>query len=269
MCKGITQMNTKLLATAALVVAAAVSAPAFAQNVGSVGAAVNYTDVDSKLFNGNGSSVVIDGSVAIPLSGAWTVTANGDVSISDNDLSDETVASGAVHLTTKIGDTVRVGGFTALSRPSNDTLWAVGAEAQKYLDKVTLTGLVAYGQSNDLDADLYSVRGEARYFVSDNFRLNAGAGWSRCSATSAASTWNTTWLDSGTFGRSFFSSAVAGPSTSGIVTDVSSVPGDGSCACATVVVSAHADTIAAAIRRRAPEPGMPGNARRRFANSFT
>jgi hypothetical protein len=192
MCKGITQVNTKLLATAALV-AAAVSAPAFAQatqNTGSIGAAVNYTDVDSKLFNGNGSSVVIDGSVAIPLKGAWTVTANGDVSISDNDLSDDTVASGAAHLTTKIGDTWRMGGFTALSRPANDTLWAVGGEAHKYLSNVTLSGLAAYGQSNDLDADLYTVRGDVRYFVSDNFRLDAGAAWSRIDTNLNADLWD-------------------------------------------------------------------------------
>jgi hypothetical protein len=38
-------MKTQLFAAAA-VLALAVSAPAFAQNVGSVGAAVNYTDVE-------------------------------------------------------------------------------------------------------------------------------------------------------------------------------------------------------------------------------
>lgn len=182
-------MNTKLLATAALV-AAAVSAPAFAQNIGSVGAAVNYTDIDSKLANGNGSSVVIDGSVAIPLKGAWTVTANGDVSISDNDLSNDTVASGAAHLTAKIGDSWRVGGFTALSRPANDTVWAVGGEAHKYLSKTTLSGVVAYGQSNDLDADLYTVRGDARYFVTDNLRLDVGAAWSRIETNVNADLWD-------------------------------------------------------------------------------
>ena len=193
MCKGMTQMNTKLFATAA-VIAAAVSAPAFAQstngNIGSIGAAVNYTDRDTKLGGGDGASTVIDGSVAIPLKGAWTVTANGDVSISDNDLSDETIASGAVHLTTKIGDTWRVGGFTALSRPSNDTLWAVGGEAQKYFSNVTLSGVAAYGQSNDLDADLYTVRGDVRYFVSDNLRLDAGASWSRIDTNINADLWD-------------------------------------------------------------------------------
>lgn len=193
MCKGMTQMNTKLFATAALI-AAAVSAPAFAQtangNIGSIGAAVNYTDVDTKTFDGDGTSTVIDGSVAIPLKGAWTVTANGEVSISDNDLSDETVASGAAHLTTKIGDSWRVGGFTALSRPANDTVWAVGGEAHKYLSKTTLSALAAYGQSNDLDADLYTVRGEARYFVTDNFRLNAGAAWSRIETNVNADLWD-------------------------------------------------------------------------------
>ena len=182
-------MNTKLFATAALI-AAAVSAPAFAQSIGSVGAAVNYTDINTRFGGNDGTSAVLDGSVAIPLQGAWTVTANGDVAISDNDLSDETVASGAVHLTTTLGNGYRVGAFTALSRPSNDTLWAVGAEAQKYLENVTLTGLVAYGQSNELDADLWAVRGEARYFVSDNFRLNAGAGWSRIDTNVDADLWD-------------------------------------------------------------------------------
>ncbi|WP_426011821.1 hypothetical protein [Caulobacter sp. DWR2-3-1b2] len=173
-------MKTQLFAAAA-VLALAVSAPAFAQNIGSVGAAVNYTDIDTGFGDANGTSVKVDGNVAIP-TGAWTVTLNGAVTVNDNDISDETVASTAAHLTTKVGDTVRVGGFAALSRPSNDTLWAVGAEASKYFTNVTLNGLVAYGQSNDLDADLYAVRGEARYFASDDFRLDVGAGYSKLDA---------------------------------------------------------------------------------------
>jgi hypothetical protein len=182
-------MKTKLLA-AASILAVAISAPAFAQQVGSVGAAVNYSDLDTNLGGANGSSVKVDGSVAIPTASAWTVTLNGDVSVSDNDLSDETVASAAAHLTTKVGDSWRVGGFTALSRPSNDTLWAVGAEAHKYLDKVTLSGLMAYGQSNDLDADLYAVRGEARYFVSDDFRLDGGLGYSKIDTVIETEAWD-------------------------------------------------------------------------------
>jgi hypothetical protein len=182
-------MKTQLFAAAAVAVLA-FSAPAFAQQVGSVGAAVNYTDVDTRAFGADGTSLQIDGSVAVPVGAAWTVTANGDVSISDNDISDETVASGAVHLTTKIGGTWRVGGFTALSRPSNDTLWAVGAEAYKYLGNVTLSGLAAYGQSNDLDADLYAVRGEARYFVTDDFRLDGGLGYSKLDTLVEAEAWD-------------------------------------------------------------------------------
>jgi hypothetical protein len=173
-------MKTQLFAAAA-VLALAVSAPAFAQNVGSVGAAVNYSDINTSFGGADGTSAKVDGNVAIP-TGAWTVTLNGNVSVNDNDLSDETVASTAAHLTTKLNDTVRVGGFAALSRPSNDTLWAVGGEVSKYFSNVTLNGLVAYGQSNDLDSDLYAVRGEARYFVSDDFRLDAGAGYSKLDA---------------------------------------------------------------------------------------
>lgn len=182
-------MKTQLFAAAAIAVVA-FSAPAFAQQVGSVGAAVNYSDIETNAFGADGTSVKIDGSVAVPVGAAWTVAVNGDVSVSDNDISDETVASGAVHLTTKIGDSWRVGGFTALSRPGNDTLWAVGAEAHKYLANVTLSGLAAYGQSNDLDADLYAVRGEARYFVTDDFRLDAGLGYSKLDTLIEADAWD-------------------------------------------------------------------------------
>ncbi|NGM52470.1 hypothetical protein G5B46_22895 [Caulobacter sp. 602-2] len=181
-------MKTQLFAAAA-VLAVAVSAPAFAQNIGSVGAAVDYTNVDTSVGDADGTSVVIDGSVAIP-TGSWTITASGDVSIADSDVSQRTVASGAAHATTVIGNGLRIGGFTALSRPSNDTLWAVGGEAQKYLGNVTLTGLAAYGQSNDLDADLWTVRAGANYFVSDDFRLDAGLGWSNVDGLVDADIWD-------------------------------------------------------------------------------
>lgn len=181
-------MKTQLFAAAA-VLAFAVSAPAFAQNVGSVGAAVDYNNVDTSFGDAEGTSVVIDGSVAIP-TGSWTITGAADVSIADNDLSQNTVASGAVHATTVVGNGLRIGGFTALSRPANDTLWAVGGEAQKYLGNVTLTGLAAYGQSNDLDADLWTVRAGANYFVSDDFRLDAGLGWSNVDGLVDADIWD-------------------------------------------------------------------------------
>lgn len=182
-------MKTKLFAAAAIL-AVAVSAPALAQQVGSVGAAANYENIDTNLINADGTSLKIDGSVAFPAAANWTVTLNGDVSVSDNDLSDDTIASGAAHLTTKIGDSWRVGGFTALSRPANDTVWAVGGEASKYLDKVTLTGLAAYGRSDDLDADLYTVRGEARYFVTDDFRLDGGLGYAKIDTGANADVWD-------------------------------------------------------------------------------
>ena len=182
-------MKTKLFAAAA-VLALTVSAPAFAQQVGSVGVAADYTNIDTRLGDANGTSARIDGSVAIPTAAGWTVTVNGDVNIADNDISDDTVASGALHLTKELGDSWRVGGFTALSNPNNDKVWAVGAEAHKYLDKVTLSGVAAYGQSDDLDADLYAVRGEARYFVTDDFRLDGGLGYSRIDTGSKAELWD-------------------------------------------------------------------------------
>ena len=53
-------MKTQLFAAAA-VLALAVSAPAFAQNVGSIGAAVNYSDVKATGIDADGTSVKVDG----------------------------------------------------------------------------------------------------------------------------------------------------------------------------------------------------------------
>lgn len=182
-------MKTTLFAAAA-VLAITASAPAFAQQVGSIGAAANYTNIETTRTEADGTSARIDGSVAIPTAAGWTVTLSGDVAISDNDISDETVGAGAVHLTKTLGDTWRVGGFTALSNPADDTVWAVGGQAQKYLDKVTLSGVLAYGQADDLDADLYAIRGEARYFVTDDFRLDGGVGFSKIDTGIEADLWD-------------------------------------------------------------------------------
>ena len=69
------------------------------------------------------------------------------------------------------------GGFVGLSdSEDSDTAYTLGVEAQKYLESVTLAGVVAYADSSDNDGDgAWGVGGEARYFVTDNFKLSGGA----------------------------------------------------------------------------------------------
>jgi hypothetical protein len=173
-------MKTKLFAAAAIM-AVAFAAPAFAQSVGSVGAAYNWNKFEVGPFDAEGSSLNLDGSVAMKTQSPWTVTLNGAANIADNDVSDETTLSGAAHATYAFED-ARLGGFVAASNPASETLWAVGVEGQKYLGKVTLAGVLAYGQIDDVDADLYGARGEVRYFVTDDFRLDAGLGYAKVDA---------------------------------------------------------------------------------------
>ncbi|WP_269713721.1 outer membrane beta-barrel protein [Caulobacter sp. NIBR2454] len=184
-------MKTTLFATAA-VLAALVSAPAFAaETIGSVGAAYNYTNVDTNLGEQDGSSAIVDGSVAIKTTTPWTVTLNGALTYSDNALSDDTNVYGTAHATYLLNNGVRVGAFAGLADVADDTVWAVGGEAHKYFDTVTLSGVVAYGQTDDTDADLWAVRGDARYFVNDNVRLNANLGFANVDAGAIdADVWN-------------------------------------------------------------------------------
>jgi hypothetical protein len=170
-------MKTKLFAAAA-VLAVAFAAPAVAQQVGSVGAAYNWSQLEAGPFEADGSSLNLDGSVALKTQSPWTVTLNGAANIADNDVSDDSTFSGAAHATYGF-DNARLGGFVAASNPADETLWAVGVEGQKYLGKVTLAGVLAYGQIDDVDADLFGARGEVRYFVSDDFRLDAGLGYTK------------------------------------------------------------------------------------------
>lgn len=169
-------MKTVFFASAA--VAALIAAPAVAQEtVGSVGVAYNYADAEGIESNG----VTVDGIVATPAFGDWTVTFKGAGSYVDTDIvGDDTTLAGQVFLTKKL-DTVRVGGFVGSSDVAGATMTEVGAVAQKYFDRVTLTGAVSYGNVNNLyagaDADVWNVQAEAAYYATPALRLAAGVAY--------------------------------------------------------------------------------------------
>ena len=170
-------MKTVFFASAA--VAALIAAPAVAQEtVGSAGVAYNYAD--AKGIESHGAT--IDGIVATPIFGDWTVTMKAAGSYADTDIiGDDTALSGQVFLTKKL-DTVRVGGFVGSSDAFGATQTEIGAVAQKYFNQVTLTGALSYANINNViegaDADIINVQAEAAYYATPALRLAAGVAYS-------------------------------------------------------------------------------------------
>jgi len=168
-------MKTVFLASVAA--ATLIAAPAFAQDaIGSVGVAYNYADVEGIDVNRG----VIDGTVASPVFGDWTVTFNAEGAYTDvQHGGDETTLAGAVHLSKKIED-MRFGGFVGASEALGGTMTTFGLEGQKYLDRATLTGVASY--SNLHDADIWNVAADAAFYATPQLRLSGGAAYTNVDA---------------------------------------------------------------------------------------
>lgn len=163
-------MKTLLLTAAAL---AAFATPALAQSgpVGSVGVALGTSEADLGGLTADSDGGVVDVNVAGTVLTDWTVTLVGSAGWADGELDEDKVLAGQVHLTRKMGD-LRAGGFVAVSEVGDDTLTSLGAEVQKYMGAMTLTGSVAFSTMDEADA--ISVSGDVAYYPMDNLRLNAG-----------------------------------------------------------------------------------------------
>lgn len=173
-------MKTILLASAAA--ATLFAAPAFAQDaIGSVG--LTYSNPSVKVAGNDVDADIwsVDGSVALPAQD-WTVTLNGAVDHTKAFGETDTSGAAAAHLTKLWTSDVRAGGFVAANGiGTGDAVWTVGAEAQKYLAGSTLTGLVAW---TDADAgDIWTVGGDAAFYVMPNLRLNAGVAYNNVDVT--------------------------------------------------------------------------------------
>ncbi|GAA0639317.1 hypothetical protein [Brevundimonas lenta] len=171
-------MKSLFLATAA--VAAFAAAPALAQDaaVGSVGSSYTYSEADVAGFSGDADSIVVDASFAAPVTADWTVSFDGGITINlgDEPGTDDSSLNGRVHVSRTFGD-VRVATFAGAADGGEANLWSFGAQAQTYIDNITLTGGFAYETPEGVDADIWSLNVDGAYYVSPTLRLNAGAGW--------------------------------------------------------------------------------------------
>lgn len=175
-------MKSLFLATAA--VAALVAAPAFAQDsVGSIGLAYNNVKYEAAGSDFTAENGKLDVAVAVPVAGDWTVTLDGGFAYNNNNVAgaDNSNIDGTIHASTLVNG-VRVGGFVGGQSIVDETLWSFGAEAQTYLDKMTLTGSVAYETLDGFDVDSWAVAADAAYFVTPALRVNGGLGWNTIDA---------------------------------------------------------------------------------------
>jgi hypothetical protein len=164
-------MRNWIIAAAALV---AVVAPGVAAaQTGYVGAVYGNVDPDGA---GDEDFYGLEGAVAF--SGSGSIVFEVDASIFDAD--DTDTSYGLTGHVLMRNDSHAVGGFIGLS-DANETAWYGGVEANKYFDNFTVAGALFYGQSetavlND-DVEGYGLNVEGRYFVQDNFRVDANIGY--------------------------------------------------------------------------------------------
>lgn len=157
----------------------ALASPALAQEpaAGSFGVTYSNAAFDAGGFEAESDSFALDGVVAMPAFGAWTVTVSGATGQTDDGFEEDMAFAGAAHLTTLARPDLRVGAFVGASNFADETAWTAGAEAQKYLGRATLTGVVAYTMADDSDVDAWSVGADAAFYATRNLRLNAGLGY--------------------------------------------------------------------------------------------
>jgi len=110
-----------------------------------------------------------EGSVSIPINCQFGLQLDGALGKLDGD----TTGGAAVHAFMRNPNSYLLGAYSSYSGVDGDDIWRLGAEAEYYLDKVTLTGLVGYENSDRTNGDVFAVLG-ASYYLTDNFKVSAG-----------------------------------------------------------------------------------------------
>lgn len=170
----------KLLFTAAAagVLAFSIAGQAAAAPVGQVGANYTWTDAETDFGDAETDSFAVDGSVAFNL-GELGAAVDGQVARTDVDGGGQDTATAVTaHLNNGDANT-RVGGFLGFQDLGGVDAWAVGAEGQfAVAPTVNLYGQAGYGWVDGVDdLDIWGLRGEVRWFASDNLRVDGGLGF--------------------------------------------------------------------------------------------
>ena len=160
-----------LVFAAAGALALLVSVPAHAAT-GYVGAQYTRAQTDAGASDDDADIFGVEGAVAFDASESLGLDIDAGYADSDDV---DSVSSATAHLYAKGAD-YKFGGFVGLG-DVDETVWSVGVEGQKSWNAFTLAGAVGYANADDSDADIYGADIEGRFFVNDNFRLDAKASY--------------------------------------------------------------------------------------------
>lgn len=171
----------KALIIGAVGAIALMASPAFAAT-GYVGAAYAHDKLDTGAKSTDDDSFGVEGAIAF--NAAASLGVDLDAAYSDGDKRDSTTA-GTVHVYGK-GGANKFGGFVGLADAGSDTVYSVGLEGQHQFSGVTVAAALGYANDDDANTDAWGIDGEARFFVSDNFRLDGKLGWTKVDFGGAA-----------------------------------------------------------------------------------
>ncbi|MBS0385030.1 MAG: hypothetical protein JSS00_06750, partial [Proteobacteria bacterium] len=164
-------MRTWIIGAAALLAVAAAPGVASAAS-GYVGLSYSNTDVN---HGGSNNAWGAEGSVAF--SGSSQISFELDGAVADGDHTD-TVTSATGHVFAR-NDDYLFGGFVGASHVNSSTTWSAGLEANKYFERWTLAGAVGYADNSDANVKGWGANVQARFFPTDNVRLQANVGYAR------------------------------------------------------------------------------------------
>lgn len=159
-------MRKFIIGAAALL--AVTAAPGIASAAtGYVGAVYANTDVD----HSSGSNDAWGAQGAVAFGGSSDIGFEVDAALVDSDAAD-TVSRLAGHVF-KRNDSHLLGAFVAADHADGATVWSGGVEGNLYFQNWTLAAAVGYADANDADASAWAANVAARFFASDNLRLDA------------------------------------------------------------------------------------------------
>jgi hypothetical protein len=120
----------------------------------------------------------------VGVSGSAVVTPNIalDAGFIDGDDADSWGAAGHLFMN---NSSHLLGAFVGFSDSDDSTTWGGGVEGQLYMNNFTLAGAVGFSTDDDNDTDRWGVDAQARYFISENFRLQGLVGWQNVDAGGA------------------------------------------------------------------------------------
>ena len=185
-------MKKSLLLSAAIATVAFLASSAQAQDIGGyVGANYARTNLDVVGPNPKLDNYQVEGAAQFNV-GKLGALIDGAITDIGGDVNDQVDYAFTGHLNGKL-DGALVGGFGGVYATKDLTVWSAGVEGQAALaPNISLYGQAGYGYSDQLDkANLWAVRGELRYFVNDNVKLQGQAGWSKVDTDNSGSydTW--------------------------------------------------------------------------------